>query len=649
MRRVALLVLAGAVLLAFSWQLILINFHHASLSEPEIISLAFTSEFILLIVVGMLLRHTVNGRKNLHYLNLEMAKAIVQRDNQQKIFDTVFDNTNVGIAMLDLTGHMTKVNQELCQLLGYDQSELHTLNIYALFHANDITDLQQCLQDLIDGKMIVYQNEHQCYKKSKKSFWVMMILSLVKDHHDKPARFIAQIQDISLQKKAEERLQHMAYHDPLTGLANRNKLEQFLNHLIAVSRRQQTGFGVMFLDLDRFKNINDTIGHEAGDMLLQIIAERIRSTVRNTDMVARLGGDEFVLLITDVKRTESLAIIAQKILENVLRAITVQGQELYITTSIGISLYPFDGQNMQSLMKHADLALYRAKEHGRNNYQFYTDEMTTKAQDKLAMQNALGHALAKDEFLLNYQPKMEIKTRKITGTEALLRWKNKEYGTVTPDEIILLAEETGLIIPVSEWIIKTACRQLKYWHDMGLTSLTIAVNCSKRQFKYGNFVDNVLKTISQEVISPRSLEIEITESIIMEDPENSLRVLYALKDLGVQIVVDDFGTGYWSLNNLRRLSIDKIKIDKTFIKQVTFDETSAAITTAILAMAHKLNIKTIAEGVETREQYEFLMKEGCDEIQGYYLTQPLPDELMTKFLKHPVPDAEVISRAEENV
>jgi EAL domain-containing protein (putative c-di-GMP-specific phosphodiesterase class I) len=275
--------------------------------------------------------------------------------------------------------------------------------------------------------------------------------------------------------------------------------------------------------------------------------------------------------------------------------------------------------------------------------------MTTKAQDKLAMQNALGHALAKDEFLLNYQPKMEIKTRKITGTEALLRWKNKEYGTVTPDEIILLAEETGLIIPVSEWIIKTACRQLKYWYDMGLTSLTIAVNCSKRQFKYGNFVDNVLKTISQEVISPRSLEIEITESIIMEDPENSLRVLYALKDLGVQIVVDDFGTGYWSLNNLRRLSIDKIKIDKTFIKQVTFDETSAAITTAILAMAHKLNIKTIAEGVETREQYEFLMKEGCDEIQGYYLTQPLPDELMTKFLKHPVPDAEVISRAEENV
>jgi len=434
----------------------------------------------------------------------------------------------------------------------------------------------------------------------------------------------------------------MAYHDPLTGLANRNKLEQFVNHLLASSRRHQQNFAIMFLDLDRFKNINDTIGHEAGDALLQIIAERLRSTVRNTDMVARLGGDEFVLVITDVKRTESVALIAQKILDTVLQAIVIKGQELYITTSIGISLYPYDGQNMQSLMKNADLALYRAKDHGRNNYQFYTVEMTGRAHERMALQNALAHALAKNEFFLHYQPKMSIDTRCITGVEALLRWQNKEYGMVTPDEIILLAEETGLIIPVSDWVLETSCKQLKKWHDMGFTTFTMAVNCSSRQFKQATFADDVLRTISLTGLPASCLEIEVTEKLIMEDPENTLRVLYALKDLGVKIAIDDFGTGYWSLNNLRRLSVDKIKIDKTFIKQILVDETSTAITSAIIAMVNKLGIVSVAEGVEKREQYEFLINEGCQEIQGYYLSQPLTAEDLTKFIKHPVPAGELV-------
>lgn len=425
----------------------------------------------------------------------------------------------------------------------------------------------------------------------------------------------------------------MAYHDPLTGLANRNKLEQFINQILMKTADEAQGLALLFLDLDHFKKINDSLGHEAGDQLLQIVAERLQRAVRHTDVVARLGGDEFVLVIVDSKQTESIALIAQDLLQSILQVIRINGQDIYISTSIGISFYPDDGESLPSLMKNADLALYRAKEYGRNNYQFYTMEMTSKAYQKLALQHALTDALANDEFLLHYQPIMNIQTQRITGIEALLRWKNAEYVMISTTDIIALAEETGLIIPVNTWVIKTACQQLKAWHDMGLTTLTIAVNCSERQFKQAIFVEEVVEILNTVQLPPASLEIELTESIIMAEPENSLRVLYALKDIGVQIAIDNFGTGYWSLNNLKRLSVDKIKIDKSFIKQLVVDETSTAITSAIIAMANKLGIKSVAEGVETREQYEFLMHQGCSEIQGYYLMEPQASPAMTTFLK----------------
>lgn len=603
---------------------------------------------LLLITLGLLLR-SHRTHQVVSQLNTEKKDTEITLQEQQKRFEIIFDHTSIGVALINLDGHFSKVNKALCELLGYGEENMLEMNYYYLLHPSDMNKLQTHIQKLIDNKVKFYQTEQQVFHKNGEALWLMSTISLVRDAMDKPSYFVLQVQNISLQKKAEERLSHMAYHDPLTGLANRNKLEQFISHILASARRHQQEFALLFLDLDRFKNINDTIGHEAGDLLLQIVAERLRSTVRTTDMVARLGGDEFVLLVTDVKKSESVALISQKILDSVLQVIIIKGQEIYITTSIGISLYPYDGENMQTLMKNADLALYRAKEHGRNNYQFYTLEMTNKAQEKLALQSALGHALVKNEFLLNYQPKMEIATRNITGVEALLRWKNKEYGMITPDAIISLAEETGLIIPVSDWVLRTSCKQLKKWHEMGLTTLTIAVNCTARQFKQVTFVDDLLQVITQVGLPPQALEIEVTETTIMQDPENMLRVLYALKDLGVQIAIDDFGTGYWSLNHLRRLSVDKIKIDKSFIKQVNIDETSAAITRAIIAMVNKLGIKSIAEGVETREQYEFLVEEGCTEIQGYYLTRPLSNEHMTQFLKHPIPDAEAITTSLEEI
>lgn len=580
-----------------------------------------------------------------HYTKLQNAKNKFEMKvyEEQYRFQTLFEQTHVGMAILDLHGKFLRINQPLLNLLGYTQPDILTMNFFNLVHQDALKNLQLSVQQLLDYKLKTYQSEHKCFKQNGDSIWVMSTLTLIRDRHELPAYFIIQLQNITLQKNAEAQLRHMAYHDPVTGLANRNRFEQFVTQLFATSRRHHQGFALLFLDLDRFKTINDTIGHEAGDTLLQIIAERLRSTVRETDLVARLGGDEFILVITDINKAEHAAIVAQKVLECVQRVIVLKGQEIYITTSIGISLYPHDGQTIQTLMKNADLALYRSKEHGRNNYEFYTLEMTSKAQEKLMLQNTLAHALVKEEFLLHYQPKINLINRRITGIEAFLRWNNNHYGAVPTDEIISLAEETGLIIPVSEWINITACKHLKRWQDLGFTSLSISVNCSARQLKHPSFVKDLLDTILEAGLNPHNFEVEIKESTIMQDSENALRVLYAIKEAGIQIAIDDFGTGYWSLNNLRHLLVDRIKIDKTFIRNVITDESSATITKAIIAMSNKLGIISVAEGVEKREEYEFLYREGCTEVQGYYITQPIPADKMTEFLKHPIPDAERIS------
>jgi len=566
--------------------------------------------------------------------------------NFQTQFESLLCNASIGIAKTDLKGNIIRANSCFQDLFSCSEKEASTLNLFSGLPIEEKNKIDLSIQKMIDNEIESYQYEQIYSRKDNEKLWINTTIFLFKDENQQPVSLIGQIQNITYQKNAEERLSHMAYHDPLTGLANRNKLEHFVNHILADARRHQQSFALLFLDLDNFKNINDTSGHDAGDILLQIIAERLLRTVRNTDMVARLAGDEFVIVITDVKKTESVAVIAQKTLENVLEPIIIKGQEVYITTSIGISIYPYDGQTMEHLMKNADLALYRAKEQGRNNYQFYTVEMTGKAQEKMAIQNALGHALLKNEFTLYYQPKMDIRTRQVTGLEALLRWKNEKYGLITPREVIDLAEETGLIVPLSEWIVRTACQQLKEWHKMGYTSLTIGINCATKQFKQSSFINNLFNIITETGIPTSSVEIEITEALIMKNTENTLRVLYGLKDLGIQIVIDNFGSGYCSLNNLKRLTIDKIKIDRSFINQIPNDPSSEAIVSAIIAMATKLGIKSVAEGVETRSQYTFLLEEGCSEIQGYYITQPLSKEAITEFLRHPMPDAELVSQSE---
>lgn len=573
-------------------------------------------------------------------LSIESAQENSQR------FENLFENSNFCIALFSLEGRFFKVNKTLCNAFGYAENEMLTLNYFDMANQKDAENLQFNIQNLLAGRTLSFRREQQFLNRSGEDVWLLSTVSLLRNEKGDPLYFILQAQNITALKNAENRIKHLTYHDTLTGLANKNKLEQYINNLLSSSRRHHVGFAVLFLDIDRFKIINDTIGHEAGDLLLQIVADRLNKTVRNTDLVARLSGDEFVLVITDVHKSENVAVIAQKILNSILQVMVINGQELYMTASIGISLYPYDGHNMHSLMKNADLALYRCKEQDSNSYQFYTEEMTIKAREKIALQNALAQALIKEEFYLHYQPKINVKTKKVTGIEVYLRWNNKNYNSIMPGEIITIAEESGLIISVGDWIIETACKQMKAWQEMGLPALTLSLNCSSRQFKQTGFVDKIFATISKIGILPNQIEFDVPEKIIMDDPENILRVLISLKDLGMHITIDNFGTGYWSLNNLRRLNVDGVKIDKSFTKYVLIDETSAAITMAIIAMAKKLGIKSIAHGVENKEQYDFLLKEGCDEMQGYYLTPPLGVSGMTTYLRTKALGVEITSNKE---
>lgn len=439
--------------------------------------------------------------------------------------------------------------------------------------------------------------------------------------------------DITARKRAEEELRRLAHHDALTGLANQALFKNHLDQALAFARRHGRRIAVLFVDLDRFKFINDTLGHDVGDCLLQYAAHRLKGCVRASDTVARMGGDEFVLILTDIAHAEDAAVVAQNIFNALLPEFVLEGHKVVVTPSIGISLFPDDGEDGQTLLKHADLAMYRAKEQGRNSYHFYTPEMTARIRERLVLEHDLRRALAQDELFLHYQPKVDLKNGRIVGTEALLRWQQPDRGLVPPAQFVPLAEETGLIVPIGAWALQTACRQTRVWQEAGLTNLTMAVNLSGRQFKEVELVSTVARILEETALHPACLEFEITESLLMQDTQNSIAALSALKEMGIRITIDDFGTGYSSLSYLKRFSIDSLKIDQSFVQDVSTDPNDAAITKAIIAMAHSLGIKVIAEGVETQEQLKFLQIHGCDEIQGYYFSRPVSAEAAAALLQ----------------
>lgn len=438
--------------------------------------------------------------------------------------------------------------------------------------------------------------------------------------------------EITKQKIAEERIQHLATHDGLTGLPNRVMFAQVLNLAIATAQRYHRKFALLFIDLDRFKVINDTLGHEAGDVLLKEMAVRLKDCLRSSDLVARLGGDEFVVLIQEVNEPNQVATVARKILSTVIKPTVVLGHECRVTTSIGISLYPDDALDEQSLMKNADMAMYLAKEEGKNNFQFYSKKIKTQSLERMALETNLRSALERDEFSLHYQAKLDFKTGAITGVEALLRWQNPELGTVSPAQLIPVAEETGLIVQIGKWVLKTACTQNMAWQRQGLPPICMAVNLSPRQFSDPDLLKDIAAVLEESGMPAELLELEITESMVMHNTEQAVKLLTEIKRMGMRLAIDDFGTGYSSLAQLKRFPIDTLKVDRSFIRDIPRDAEDKAITEAIIAMGKSLSLTIVAEGVETEEQAQFLRTKSCDEMQGYYFSKPVVPERFAELL-----------------
>ncbi|MDQ3026285.1 MAG: EAL domain-containing protein [Pseudomonadota bacterium] len=431
------------------------------------------------------------------------------------------------------------------------------------------------------------------------------------------------------------RVEHLAYHDSLTSLPNRSLFSNLLAQSIKLAHRHERRLAVLFLDLDRFKHINDTLGHEAGDQLLREVAARLKACLRESDTVARLGGDEFVALLPELGQENYAADVARKILSALARPFILRSQEYAVTASIGISVFPDDGRDEQTLKKNADIAMYRAKEEGRNNFKFYSDKLNAYSLARLSLESGLRHALEREEFELCYQPKREIATGRITGVEALLRWRHPDLGTVAPMQFIPVAEESGLIVAIGKWVLRTACAQIVAWRAMGLDPMGVAVNLTQRQFENESLLADLTAILAETGMDPRLLELEISEGLLMRDVEKAMEILSRLKQMGIRIAVDDFGAGYSSLARLRQFPLDTIKIDRSLIRDVASVAENKDVASAIIAMGRALSLTVVAQGVETKEQADFLRQNACDEFQGFYLSKPIPADQIEALLRSP--------------
>lgn len=491
-----------------------------------------------------------------------------------------------------------------------------------------------------------YNLDHRVVLPNGSERFVNQQAEVVFDHNDDAILMVGTVQDVTERKFAEDQIHTLAYYDTLTDLPNRRMFKEYFEKTLSRARRQDELLSILVLDLDRFKRINDTLGHTMGDLLLREVAQRLHTSLRREDFIvrnqgepssinslARLGGDEFALSLIDIASVQDAARIARRALAVLAEPFLLDLQEIYITASIGISIFPHDGDNVDTLLKNADTAMYHAKAEGRNNYQYYTKSMNAAAFERLAMENSLRRALERNEFEMYYQPQLNIKTGNIVGVEALMRWHHPEMGMVSPIEFIPLAEESGLIIPMGEWGLRVACEQNKTWQDAGFPLLTISVNISSLQFRQLNLAAVVAKILNDTCLDPRYLDLELTEGTVMENAEETIATLHSLKEMGVRLSIDDFGTGYSSLSYLKQFPLHTLKVDRSFVKDLTKNADDEAITQAIIAMASSLGLKVIAEGVENEEQLRFLAKHGCDEMQGYFFSPPLSGMKITELLR----------------
>ncbi len=485
-------------------------------------------------------------------------------------------------------------------------------------------------------------------KKDGALYYEEKTITPLKDAKGNITHFVSTGKDITERMQTQERLHHLAHHDILTDLPNRMLFMDRLEHALSRARWAGRLVAVLFLDMDRFKIVNDTLGHDVGDRLLQAFGRRLRACVREGDTVARHGGDEFVIVLEDIAAVDDVPATARKILDALAPPFQIDGRELFVTSSIGISLHPNDGRDAPTLLKNADAAMYRAKDMGRNTYQFYSADMGAKAFERLTLETSLRHALRRKEFLLYYQPQVDMDSGRIVGVEALLRWQHPDLGLVLPGDFIPLLEDTGLIVPVGEWVLQTACTQAKAWQRAGLPPVRLTVNLSARQFAEPNLTDTVARILNEVDLDPAFLELEITESVIMQNAQATIDTLAALGNMGVRFAIDDFGTGYSSLSYLKRFSINTLKIDRSFVRDITTDPDDAAIITTIVAMAHNLKLNVVAEGVETEEQLAFLRAGGCDGFQGYLFSRPVAAEKLARLLQRKIIPKNRADAAEQN-
>jgi diguanylate cyclase (GGDEF)-like protein/PAS domain S-box-containing protein len=539
-----------------------------------------------------------------------------------------------GIAIVNHRLEFTVVNDALAKLYGYpDPESMIGLSLHTLYETQTYERFTSTILPIVKQRGR-WRGEAPGLRHDGLTFPQEISISAIEG-----GGLVCVVRDITERTYAEEQIKHLAYHDALTGLPNRLLFKDRLTVAISHAQRDRAKLAVLFLDLDRFKVINDSLGHNIGDQLLQAVSARVQSCVRESDTVARLGGDEFTVLLPHLPHAEDAALVAQKIIDAVRYPFQIEGREFFMTTSIGISLYPDDGFDAETLIKNADTAMYQAKEQGRDNYQLFNAFINAKALQRIALEHGLRKALINQELAVYYQPIFDFRTGRISGMEALLRWNHPTLGMIPPAVFIPLAEAIGVMIPIGTWAMRVACAQAKAWHDAGHRSLSLAVNLSVCQLQQPDLLQRVQEIITETELPPRLLELEITESSAMQSPEASVRTLYDLKKLGIRISLDDFGTGHSSLSYLKRFPIDTLKIDQSFVRDITHDPDTAAIVTAIIAMAHSLRLKVIAEGVEFTEQSTFLRRYGCDQMQGYLIKAPVPTD---RFL-------ELIAAASEDV
>ncbi len=568
---------------------------------------------------------------------LKQAEVAMQESEER--FRAAFEQAGVGMGLRDIDPRKPRwlrVNQKLCDILGYTREELLQLTSVDITPPDERNVAIDYNERLLRGEITSYSRDKRYVRKDGQIIWTNITLSAVSGPDGRPTHIISVIQDMTERKKAEEQLIYLAQYDALTGLPNRNLFRDRLALAMARAKRNDQILALMLLDLDHFKEINDTLGHTTGDGVLQTVAGLLRKSLRDVDTIARLGGDEFTIILENITHVDQVTTVADKIQQAFSDPIVIQGRDIFVTASIGITLYPFGVDEIDALLQTTDIAMYRAKEEGRNTYEFYAPEMDAHAAERLDMENLLRRALERYEFVLHYQPKVSVKSGRITGVEALIRWNSKELGFVSPSKFIPLAEKIGLIVPIGEWVLRTACVQAKAWQDQGFPPLPVSVNLSPRQFRQKNLVETIAGWLRDTGLDPRFLELEITESMIMLHADKAIAILLELHQLGVQLSVDDFGTGYSSLAYLKRFPVQKLKIDQSFVRSLSTDANDAGIVSAVIAMAKSLELGVVAEGVETKEQLAFLAKLNCDEYQGYYFSRPVLAEDFARLLESPL-------------